>query len=225
VVVRATGFLPRGAAQPGPSRSRPTCHWRPCPLHTHAPLPRSLSLISILPRINLSLSPHGALCLGDGDRWNLDPRGELPSPSPFFFPARPRPRRPPPPPTAPIPIAPPRWPSHASAPSPAAAHARWLARSRGAHTPHAPRRALRPGRLAPVRPRAPGGSPPRHVPRAPCASGGSTPWPPCPRPVVARSRTLAPRAPACPGTRGVFARATVVAWRSTFSLIPFSILV
>jgi hypothetical protein len=50
---------------------------------------------------SLSLSPCGALGLGDSDRRSLDPRGELPSPLPlplplslplplpFFFPTRP----------------------------------------------------------------------------------------------------------------------------------------
>jgi hypothetical protein len=68
-----------------PSLARPVRPWRPCPPHARPPLPWSFPLIkfsrattSSTPT-SLSLSPYGALGFGDGDRVNLDPRGELPS--------------------------------------------------------------------------------------------------------------------------------------------------
>jgi hypothetical protein len=81
VVVRATGFLP--AVRPSPVSARAPL--APVPSPCARPLPWSLSLISILPCSNLSLShlslsPRGALGFGDGDRRSW-PRGELPSPS------------------------------------------------------------------------------------------------------------------------------------------------
>jgi hypothetical protein len=88
VVVRVVGFDPRcGPAHPS------SAHLGPCPP------PLVFSPHSILPRSNLlshlSLSPRGALGLGDGDRRNLDPRAELLSlslflslPSPSFLPPR-----------------------------------------------------------------------------------------------------------------------------------------
>jgi hypothetical protein len=175
-----------GPAWPGPAQ--PARPWRRAP--PHAPPLWSLSLISILPPSNLlsstslSLSPRGALGLGDGDRRNLDSRGELPSP--FFFPA---------PPVAPscAPCRPCR--AHPAAPralgptppwrlAPVRPRVRGPACSAPVPRPYAPRR------LAPVRPRA-------RVPRAPRLTSRG----PSPAPLVARPRPGGPvprrlRAPA-----------------------------
>jgi hypothetical protein len=145
----------------------------------------------------LSLSPCGALGFGDADRRNLDPRGELPSPLPLSSP-------------------PPPLSSSLLAPCSPFAHP-LQAPSHAPCTPPCSRPSVAapppPRRLAPVRPprlasRSPGGSP---APWRPRASAAVHPGGPAPCPSVAS------RAP------GV--HATVVALRSTFSLIPFSILI
>jgi hypothetical protein len=199
-------FDPRcGPAQPSPARpSSARAPLAPVPSpappslvsfpYYNSPVQQPLSLSPI------SLAPHGALGLGDGDRRNLDPEVSSPLPLSLF---------PSPPLSSSL-----RTPCPHRAPPPAARPVRHLC----------PRAA----------PCAPGGSPPcGPAPRRPGGSprGG---WPRAPRaPTVARPRgpVSAPRAPTCPatprsrvpGTRGVFARATVFARCSTFSLIPFQL--
>jgi hypothetical protein len=97
------GFDPRcGLAQPCSAQLGPRAPGaRALPMRP--PLPWSFPLIQFSRATtsssptSLSLSPRGALGLGDGDRRNLDPRGELPSPlllslplplPPLPFPAR-----------------------------------------------------------------------------------------------------------------------------------------
>jgi hypothetical protein len=224
-----------GPARPGPSQ--PPRPWRRAP--PHAPP----SLVSFphfnspaqqppLLHLSLSLSPRGALGLGDGDRRNLDPRGELPSP--FFFPA---------PPVAPScapcrpcrahPAAPPRPRPHARAPpwrlAPVRPRVRGPACSALVPRPYAPRRfapcgpvpaSRAPRRLGPARPRASRPAAPCPLPRwlaralAASCPGGHASRRPC-------ALAALPRVPAWPRVLC----SIVVARRSTFSLIPFSILV
>jgi hypothetical protein len=129
-----------------------------------APSPLVFSPHSILPRNNLLLShlslslPRGALGFGDGDRRNLDPRGELPSPpfsslSLFLFLPFPSLRTPPSSPLRACPPAAPHvWPL-------APARAAVLAPSRAAvlapaARPLAPGAASRPLAARPSRPTA-----------------------------------------------------------------------
>jgi hypothetical protein len=184
--------------RPSPAQLDPRAPGAPCPLHA-CPLPLiSFShLISLAQQLlslsHLSPSPRGALGFGDGDRRSFDPRGELSL-------------------SLPLPFFIPAWPLLAR-PAPAARF---------------PRRAPRPGpalrrlwpaprHCAPAAPltarlgRAPGRAPDRALAR-PC---------PCPCP-----GSLAPRAPArfaCPRhAQRAFARATVLALRSTLVLIHFN---
>jgi hypothetical protein len=70
---RAPGVVPSPMCAPSPG---------PFPsFNSPVQQPPSLSHLSL----SLSLSPRGALGFGDGDRRNLDPRGELPSPSLSLF--------------------------------------------------------------------------------------------------------------------------------------------
>jgi hypothetical protein len=82
--------LTHGAAQPSlaqPDQAQPIsarAHLAPVPSPCAPPLPWSFPLIQFSRATTssspTSLSPRGALGFGDGDRRNLDPRGELPSP-------------------------------------------------------------------------------------------------------------------------------------------------
>jgi hypothetical protein len=90
MVVRVVGFdLRCDPAQPSPARVPPAPHTPPC-----APLLLSLSHLDF-PRSNLSLplpslSPRGALGLGDDDHQNLDPEvSSPPFPSPLSLPLPP----------------------------------------------------------------------------------------------------------------------------------------
>jgi hypothetical protein len=236
MVVRVVGFDPQcdpaqpSLARPGPARLARS----QCPTPPHAPLLLSLSHLDF-PRSNLSLplpslSPRGALGLGDGDHQNLDPEVSSPpfsslSPSlplpplspcahPLFSPlcARvPARRRDTPPRPAPslsgAGAAPPlRSPAGAAPPLPSPA-------------------ALGPSPSLPVR-RGP--SPPRRrsapplpflVWRGPCAErglgAGARAWP---RPSATRLRPL--RAASTPPARG---RSSPVAWRPTLGLVSFKI--
>jgi hypothetical protein len=118
------------------------------------------------PILHLSLSPRGALGLGDGDRQNLDPRGELPSlPSPSLS-------SPPPPLSSPTraPCFPLRaHPCAASTLSPPLA-ARPLLPSGAAPYPP-PRRAPAPGGVGPYSPSG-----------GPCFPRGAAPCSPAARP-------------------------------------------
>jgi hypothetical protein len=172
------------------------------------------------------------------------PRGELPSPLPLPLPLSP------PPPPLPFPLRgfPVRVPYVLAAPWPrASAPWRWLAPAASPEAPAlvAPARprsaAARPTPSPAALPRARRPSAPR--PRAPPAARPPRPCParpaPCPGVRVPRARpphAPAPRAPAavrlggplaCPivASCAPDARATIVAQRSTFNFIPFSILV
>jgi hypothetical protein len=185
--------LTRGAAQPIPAR----------PTLAHAPLPWSFPLIQFSRAAtssptSLSLSPRGALGLGDGDRRNLDPRAELLSLSLFFSPSPPLPSFPrarsllvlaAPRPGSPARLAPrrlarPRAPGRRRL-SPAALRARALA-------------APRPGCPCPApRPARPGGSAPAsHAPQQ-LAPRSMAPRAPMPRrrfgPACPRGPRLLPR--------------------------------
>lgn len=199
-------FDPRcGLAQPGPAQLGPRALGAPCSPCT--PIRLISFPHSILPRSNLlshrSLSPRGALGFGDGDRRNLDPLGELPSPlllslplplpplsfpmcTPFFSTACARPWSPcawPPDPsrTAPSPPGAAPRPPAARLPRPPAQPSWPPAARLPACNPCPPRRR---GSLAP--PAQPSWPPaaclPARVSRCPCARplgpGGAAPRPP-----------------------------------------------
>jgi hypothetical protein len=215
-------ILTRGAAQPIPAR----------PTLAHAPLPWSFPLIQFSRAAtssptSLSLSPRGALGLGDGDRRNLDPRAELLSLSLFFSPSPPLPSFPrarsllvlaAPRPGSPARLAPRRlaaaprpWPAAAlpggparpcpSGPTPRLPLPRTASRASRRLCPGVPRApAARPKVDGPARPHAPAAVRPRVPPRAAPASPAARPRPGGPAPCLGVA-SCAPARAACSRAR------------------------